>query len=339
MDYKLEFFEYIKRYRVISIIGMAKNVGKTTTLNHIIKQSRNKYTLGLTSIGRDGEIIDIISCKKKPDIYVQKGTIIATAKDCFGSCDFTKEIISTTGINTPMGEIVILKALSDGYVELGGPSIGTQLKNLILTLKELGSEIILIDGAFDRKFFASPSISEATILVTGAAFSKDINEIIEETNHTIDLLNIARVEDEKLLKILKKLSHVKLCIFDDDYNYNVIDVITSLDAAQKIADNIEDKTRYVYIKGVLTDKLIKDLMKITDNYKDIIFVVENGTKLFLSKKIFKMFVKRGGNIRTVEAINIICVVANPYSLSDDYLFDESKFLSLLRKKQRKNYKS
>ncbi|HEY8805549.1 MAG TPA: M14 family metallocarboxypeptidase [Clostridium sp.] len=48
-------FDMIKKYDSISIIGMNKNVGKTTTLNYILSEARGKISLGLTSIGRDGE--------------------------------------------------------------------------------------------------------------------------------------------------------------------------------------------------------------------------------------------------------------------------------------------
>lgn len=44
----------LERFKTVSIIGMAKNVGKTTVLNHILRKARGIYSLGLTSIGRDG---------------------------------------------------------------------------------------------------------------------------------------------------------------------------------------------------------------------------------------------------------------------------------------------
>jgi hypothetical protein len=329
---KLDFFDYIRKYQIISIIGMAKNVGKTTTLNHIIKLAHGQYTLGLTSIGRDGEVVDILSCKEKPDIYVPKGSIIATAHDCLKSCDITKEIVYSTGINTPIGEVILLKALSDGFVELGGPSIGSQIKCLTQKLKSLGSDLILIDGAFDRKSFASPSISEATILVTGAALSKDIEQVVKETKFTVELLSISQIEDPKLKGILDQLRKARLCIIDINYKHKIIDVLTTLDAAKQIAENLDNNTKYVYIDGVITDKLLNDLMKITDQYKNKIFLVKDGTKLFLEEKTYKKFINKGGLIRSLSSINIICIIGNPYSLNDDYMFDKTKFLSLLQEK-------
>lgn len=44
-------------------------------------------------------------------------------------CDITKEILYATDFSTPMGDIIIVKALSDGYVDIAGPSYNTQVKN------------------------------------------------------------------------------------------------------------------------------------------------------------------------------------------------------------------
>jgi len=86
-----EILKLLKPYKSVSIIGMNKNVGKTTTLNHILKEARGSVSLGLTSIGRDGEELDRVTATEKPKIYIEKGTVIATAKQCLLNSDFTRE--------------------------------------------------------------------------------------------------------------------------------------------------------------------------------------------------------------------------------------------------------
>ena len=54
-------------YKIISIVGMAKNAGKTVTMNHLIQEMAQKHVVvGLTSIGRDGERQDIVTKTYKP---------------------------------------------------------------------------------------------------------------------------------------------------------------------------------------------------------------------------------------------------------------------------------
>ena len=47
--------ELAENYKRISIVGMAKNAGKTTALNYLIEEAMDEgLTLGITSTGRDG---------------------------------------------------------------------------------------------------------------------------------------------------------------------------------------------------------------------------------------------------------------------------------------------
>ena len=58
--------DIVSKYRSVSFIGMSKNAGKTTTLNFFIEKTRGVKTLGLSSIGRDGESLDRVTGTEKP---------------------------------------------------------------------------------------------------------------------------------------------------------------------------------------------------------------------------------------------------------------------------------
>lgn len=323
----------LKEYKSISIIGMDKNTGKTTTLNHILNEARGKLSLGLTSIGRDGEEIDRVTATEKPKIYIENGTFIATAKECLLNSDITKEIIETTGINTPMGEIIIAKALSDGYVDLGGPSLSTLIANINEKMIGLGSELVIVDGALSRKSFASPAITEATILSTGASLSRSMNKVIEQTIHTVNLLTIENEKNEEILQKCRRLiKNCRVSIIYKDKSIKKLNVLTSLQAAKEITEGLdENKAEYLVIKGVISDKLLEDIMKLSDKYKDVTLLAENGTKLFLSKNSIYKFTKQGGKIKVITSIKIACITCNPVS-PYGYEFDKHKFLNGIREK-------
>ena len=120
-DFPTLLFNAVKKYEVISIIGLSKNVSKTTTLNHIIHLLRDKHTIGLTSIGRDGEPYDAITELPKPKIIVEKDTVFATAEDSLKNSDIETEFIKDTDFTTPLGIIKIYRAKNKGYVELAKP--------------------------------------------------------------------------------------------------------------------------------------------------------------------------------------------------------------------------
>ena len=141
-----ELLRRLNETKTMSIVGMCKNAGKTTMLNWLLTSDHLRGTLGLTSIGRDGESTDVVTGTEKPGIFVKEGTLIATAKDMLRLGDVTKEILMTTGIPTPLGEVVILRARSAGYVQLAGPSITTQLKSVSQSFFELGADRSIVSN-------------------------------------------------------------------------------------------------------------------------------------------------------------------------------------------------
>ena len=167
-----ELLRRLNETKTMSIVGMCKNAGKTTMLNWMLSGGHLHGTLGLTSIGRDGESTDIVTGTEKPGIFVKEGTLIATAKDMLRLGDVTKEILMTTGIPTPLGEVVILRARSAGHVQLAGPSITTQLKSVSQAFFELGADRSIIDGALGRKSLGARSVAEGVILCTGASYHR-----------------------------------------------------------------------------------------------------------------------------------------------------------------------
>jgi hypothetical protein len=331
MDFITYFLEKVKHKKIVSIIGLAKNVSKTTTLNYLISNLKD-FRLGLTSIGRDGEKYDVITELPKPRIFVKKDTIIATAQNSFEAAEIQMELLKTTGINTPLGEILILKALEEGLIELAGPSINKNLRIICSELKKLGCDLILIDGAFDRRSYATPLISDATILSTGASVSVNMQKVINLTAHTINLFNLETEKDSTILKIAEDIfKSAKAGIINRNKSVNLLEISTSLDSASDIIEHLDNDSEYIVINGAVTDKLLEDIMRLTDKFKDLIILVEDATKLFLSESIITKFQKKGGSLKLFNLINIIAVTINPTS-PDGYKFDKGNFLSLLRER-------
>ncbi|MHA2392388.1 MAG: lysine 5,6-aminomutase reactivase subunit KamB, partial [Promethearchaeota archaeon] len=259
----------------------------------------------------------------------KKDTYIATAQQCFEDSTIKFELIKNTGFTTPLGKILILKAQSDGYIELAGPSINSQLLKICSDLQSLGCELILVDGAFDRRSYATPLISDATILSTGASVSRSMKEVIDITLHTIKLLGMEQEENIEILELSKEiLRKSKVGIITKGHSIKTLDIVTALDSAQEIIENLDDDTKYVVINGAITDKLLEDLMRKTQKYKNVTFLVEDGTKLFLSRNITRKFQKKGGILKVLNSINIIAVTINPTS-PEGYEFNKDKFLKSL----------
>jgi len=294
--------ESLAPYTSVSIIGMAKNVGKTTTLNYLVESfNQNRTRLALTSIGRDGESIDVVTGTQKPKIFIQKGTMIATAEALLGFCDITKEILLTTEINTPLGRIIIVRALSDGFVQLGGPSITSQMSALLVLFEELGADKVIVDGALNRKTLASPSVTEATILCTGASLDRNLHTVVEETQHLVSLLTLPKLDDKE---ILAELEHVK-------------------------DEKVTKQENYIYIRGAVSDAFINNLVMSGTHLKGVYLIAEDASKIFIKPDTYKKLMVKEAVLAVMNPIHLVGLTVNPKS-TYHVDFDAVEFLEELR---------
>jgi hypothetical protein len=308
------FLKSTEHHKVFSFIGMAKNVGKTTTFNYVHSNLKHQSIIGITSVGRDGEPYDIITEHPKPKIPVFNGTLLATAELSLERSNFDYEIISDSGITCPLGNVLVIKALSKGNVELSGPSLTKQVKVIIKQLFDYGAQKILIDGAFGRKSFASPQIAHATVLSTGAALTHDIDDLVCQTVNTVKKLRVEPLGDQRAIKIITEIfEEHKVALIDDKYVITIFGVITALNATKSIIQALTNYTKYIAIKGILSSELLNEILKSGKNVADLIIVVEDGTKIFSSSHLLSKFFNKGGTIKALHPINLLAVTSNPVS--------------------------
>ncbi len=313
-------------YHSVSIIGMCKNAGKTTVLNQIIAEtSRTDRVLALTSIGRDGEDKDLVTGTKKPGIAVPEGTLVATASDLILShCDVTREILDTTGISTPMGEVVILRCRSDGSIQLAGPSITGQLARLRETLFHFGADLVLIDGALSRKTLCSRKVTEATILCTGASYHKNIHTVVEDTAYHCQLLTLPETEDQDCRSWAQGLEDFRgVAVFGEQG-------VWTIPAGMAVEEALRKKeaggARAVFFGGALSDFVLKPLLMSSAPLNGLTFLVRDSSKLLLKQDSYEKLLRRGVELRVLENVNLVALTVNPFSaygfhVSKDELMD------------------
>ncbi|MCL2008678.1 MAG: hypothetical protein FWG77_11415 [Treponema sp.] len=284
----------------LSLIGMSKNSGKTTVLNALLEfYSKRGIKLALSSVGRDGEDEDILTSTGKPKIFVDEGTLFATVSSLLPLCDITKEILSVPGINTPLGEVIIMRARSGGYIQLAGPSVNSQTSNVCSILESFGADIILVDGAISRKTFSSPSITDATILCTGAALSANMNRVIDDTVHVHDLLKSPKIDSE----LRQKSEGSSLALIRDDGS----------------CEGFE--------QAALTDSLAEDIIK--RGVQNSIIIADDASKFLIRRDTVNKLKFRNNSLMVRNSIKLLAVTINPVSGSS-YEFDSKLFKKALK---------
>ena len=289
--------QQLQSVRSMSIVGMCKNAGKTTMLNWLLAHSGRGRVLGLTSIGRDGESTDVVTGTEKPSIFVPAGTLIATAKDMLWLGDVTKEILVSTGIPTPLGEVISMRARSDGYVQLAGPSITTQLKSVSQTFFDLGAEQSIIDGALGRKSLGARQVAEGIVLCTGASYHMRMEKVIADTVSIYRIMNLPKAQ-------------------------------TVPAAPEGTLEQCLKEQGEALVTGALTDSMVLPLLRAGVLRKNRL-VVADPSKVLLSPDTLDKMQLREVRLETAEAARTLCITVNPVS-AYGWKFDKDEFRARLQ---------
>ena len=305
----------------VALIGMCKNSGKTTVLNKILELMPDGVITALTSIGRDGEEVDLVTRTPKPRIFVRPGTIFATAKNLLAVSDVTLEILRSTGFSSPLGEIFVVRALSGGFVQLSGPSMTEQMLDLKKALINLADKII-IDGALSRKSLSIPTLCDCCVLCAGAACSPSMEKVVEETAHAAGLLNTEVLPDQKALDILHENSEKRLILIDKNYTISTFFTETNL-APAALCECLTPDTRIIFAAGAVTDAFVRNLPP------EISLVASDASKLLLSKRAVDKLRQKRIRLFVLNKINLAAVCINPVS-PDGNNFDKGLFLERMQ---------
>jgi hypothetical protein len=325
----MNFMDIIENYKRIAIVGTFKNAGKTVALNEFINNAVSKgKILGITSIGRDGERKDIVTNTEKPPIFVPAGTIIATAETCAVTSEAPLEIINVTPFQTAIGRVVIGKVKEAGFVEIAGPDSNSEIKKVCNIMCEIGAEVILIDGALNRKTQASPALADGVILSTGAVLGRSIDVVVDKTVHTVRMLTLPKVEAEVLEICEEAATSNHVSFIDKDKNIINTHFKTALGCANKIMDLIKADYEYIVIPGTVMNSFVKSMHHVLRN-NEIKLVVQDGTKVFIEPMDYRIFEKLGGRIMVIDSINLLAVTINPYS-PEGYNFEPAFFYDAMK---------
>jgi len=299
-----------ENYKTLSIIGLAKNSGKTETLNYLIHEAKKiNLKLGITSTGRDGEKTDLVTETEKPSIYVEEGMIIATGRKTLYLTDAGLELLEDTDIITPMGRIMICRVVQEGEVQIAGPISSKDMEKTIKLMWKYHIHNLFIDGAVDRKTVSSPIITDGCIIAAGAVLSRDVKKVVEKTSHIIECYSLPEIEDEKLIKILKNVDTT--AVINKNYEFEKLQVKTGLGNGSKIKNAVNKDSKYIFIDGALTSSLLKNLVdKDGLNYT---LVLRDGTKIFTEPYTWNNLKRQGMKIKVLKKIKIAAVTVNPVS--------------------------
>ena len=307
------------QYRTLSIVGMAKNAGKTTALNYLIEAADDEgIVLGITSTGRDGETSDLVTETEKPRVYLYEDTIVSVPTLLYELAEAGLEILGKSDYRTAIGEMLLCRVRESGYVQIAGPVATADTRRLCQAMFTHGAELVLIDGAIDRKSIASPESSDAIILATGAVLSRSLKKVVDETVHVYALYNLPELETGPARTLLEEKALEDRVTLLEQETARTLDLTTGLGASRFIDQSIQDDTTYIYIPGAFTKSVISDIS--LSHLKQVTFVLKDPTRIFFDAVSWRQLAKKGMRVKVLKNIRVAAVTVNPYS-PEGYSFD------------------
>ena len=320
----MPFIEELIKYKSCSIVGLEKNTGKTECFNYVLQRlPLDKKRIAVSSIGIDGETTDQVTKTAKPEIFLREGVYFGTSEKHYLMKRLSAELLEITNENTSLGNIIIGKALTPGKILLSGPSSTVGLRRWMDEMKKYDIDLTIIDGALSRMSLASPTVSESMILATGAAYSANINTLVQKTAFVVQMINLDLTSEDNR-EVFNDIKNGVWAIDEDD-------VIHDLKVASSLSININTdglkKCKALFVSGALTDNFINHIRQ-NKIFNETEIVVRDFTKIFLTPMTYNSFVNGKRKITVMQKSKLIAVCVNPTS-PNGIVLDSEKLCNTL----------
>lgn len=316
----MTLFDLCRPHATLSIVGTAKNVGKTTCLNHLIERYEAQgVRMGLTSVGRDGEDIDVVTDRPKPRICPPPGTLVATASLSAKRSHAPLREVARTPFRTAIGPVGLYEVLDHGTVEVAGPVTVQDTVSLIGMLRAHGARQIFVDGAIDRRASASGSVADGVVLATGLALSEDPFEVAAHTVLQARLLMLEAPDGPDLPAQTGALSAAG--------DFHAWPGATVIEQGETFVRWLPRDARRLVLTGALTEGVARELLR--RERQDLEVVVPDGTHLLLQPETFDRLDERGMRFFASRPIRLVAVTVNP-TTPFGAMVDPEAFLALMR---------
>jgi hypothetical protein len=320
----------------LAFVGLAKNTGKTETLTCALRElQENGRSVGVTSVGRDGEERDVIDIRvEKPRIDLPAGSLVATTEVLLRAAAVAHEPLVQTGVRTPLGRVVVARLLAGGAVEVAGPSAAQDVRAVSDAMLAHGAEQVLIDGAVDRRAASSPAVSDGLVMSTGAVLHEQIEQVVARTRDAVELVRLPEIDDRsesgRRVRELASSQRASMLVGEPE------EEPVALHPRFVLTGTVEDiagllranpTARHLVVRGALCEPFLEDLLRAARG-RELQLTVTDATKVFLTRRGCSWYERQGLAIRVLAPIRLLALTVNPVA-PQSHSFDSRGLCALL----------
>lgn len=296
----------------VALVGLAKNTGKTVALGAILRELEERgETIGVTSIGRDGETADAIDdAIAKPPIRLPAMALVATTEPLLERSAARAEIVVRTEHRTPLGRVVVARLLERGEVEVAGPTAAEDVGEVVETMRRLGAGRVLVDGSIDRRAGASPRLADGVVMSTGAVLSADLDQVARRTRAAAELMTLPPVADAALRARAAGVGASAL--LREDGSALALERALVHDRVERIVPLLRGRpeVQALVVRGALCEPLLEQVGRVRRG-APLTVVADDATRVFLGRGTCARHRARGVELAVLTAIPLLAVTTNP----------------------------
>ncbi len=291
-----------KSNKVIAIIGLSKNAGKTSVLNWILTHCKG-FDYGVLSTGRDGEERDTVYATPKPAVHLPPNCLFCCDTSSLDAHGSAIRIIQKLPWKAGNRQLWLAESTSAIDTEIFGPSnVGAQTECIRL-MQQHGAKKILVDGSIDRKSIVLSSIVNSSFLVAGASYGS-LAKIMEELRRLQRLCHIPLTSSPPSIAMQSKES----ILYKSKGRWMDTGARSLIGHESLVLDLLQQNVAQIYIPGAFTSSSYGKLARAIDS-SDTVIVIRHPHVLQLDGGTVERFL-RIYKLRTLNPLIISLIALN-----------------------------
>lgn len=300
----------------LAIIGLSKNVGKTTVVNHLLETvALPASQLALTSLGLDGEALDALTGLPKPRIVPAAGLLVATARQLLASGTAEVDVLEELPGRTALGTVVLGRVRLPGRIEIAGPTLLSDLVQAARRVQQYGARMLLVDGAINRLGAAAPEVADACILCTGATVGAAARVVARRTVEALERLSTPAALAELRAAFFALPPACRLAAWMPDSQLRVAppETLDPVLAARWVAEQGRKGAVACFLRGAFTDEVAQALLQQWSLVRPLTCLINDPTRLFASAALLRQLKEREVSLAVAQPIQILAVTLSPFA--------------------------
>jgi hypothetical protein len=299
--------------RRVAILGLHPHAGGRTVLQSLVDDVHKKgESLAVTSAPRlPLEQEEGADRQPVTRVRLPEGAWIASSAPQSGEeGNAVLEPVEPTDHSSILGQVTIQRVTAAGEVDLHGPGEAPSMDAVLARLGELSRGMVLVDGGWERRAFASPGVTDGVVLVLAAGYSATPERSAAAARYLVETLSAPPCDESARHAWGETASKGATVLLDARGQMTGLmpPGLSDPTPALRTPEGVPVST--VVLPHGLNDEFMIPLVR---SQLRCTLVVRDATRINVSPVYYKAWLKGRGRIQVVRPLRLLAVATNPWN--------------------------